>query len=89
MQLKTILNRVEPHKSFVYGKACWVEEAVRPTIEVEVRPRRNGRPICSGCGKAAPGYDRLPARRFEFVPLWGIAVFLGTRCGAWNVPVAA
>ena len=22
-----------------------------------------------------PGYDRLPARRFEFVPLWGIAVF--------------
>jgi transposase len=74
MQLKTILNRVEPHKSFVYGKARWVE-AVRPTIEVEVHPRRNGRPICSGCGKAAPGYDRLPARRFEFVPLWGIAVF--------------
>jgi transposase len=74
MQLKTILNRVEPYKSFVYGKARWVEGAVRPTIEVEVHPRRNGRPICSGCGKPSPGYDRLPARRFEFVPLWGIAV---------------
>jgi len=74
MQLKTILNRVEPYKSFVYGKARFVEEAARPTIEVEIHPRRNGRPICSGCGKPGPGYDRLSARRFEFVPLWGIAV---------------
>ena len=74
MQLKTILNRVEPCKSFVYGKARWVDDASRPTIEVELRPRKNGRPICSGCGQAAPGYDRLPERRFEFVPLWGIAI---------------
>ena len=74
MQLKTILNRVEPCKSFVYGKSRFVEGAPRPTIEVEVRSRRNGRPICSGCGQLRPGYDRLPARRFEFVPLWGIAV---------------
>lgn len=76
MQLKTILNRVEPFKSFVYGKARWVEEAERPTIDVEVHARKNGRPICSGCGRPGPGYDRLPARRFEFVPLWGIAVYL-------------
>ena len=75
MQLKTILNRVEPFKSFVYGKARWVEEDGRPTIEVEVHARKNGRPICSGCGRPGPGYDRLPERRFEFVPLWGIAVF--------------
>jgi len=74
MQLKTILNRVEPFKSFVYGKARWVEDAARPTIEVELLPRRNGRPICSGCRRPCPGYDRLPARKFEFVPLWGIAV---------------
>jgi transposase len=26
--------------------------------------------------KPAPGYDRQPLRRFEFVPLWGIKVFL-------------
>jgi len=74
MQLKTILNRVARFKSFVYGKARWVEEAARPTIEVEMKPRKNGRPICSGCGQVGPGYDRLPPRRFEFVPLWGIAV---------------
>ena len=75
MQLKTILNRVEHFKSFVYGKARWVEDAPRPTIEVEIQPRKNGRPICSGCGKIRPGYDRLPERRFEFVPMWGIAVY--------------
>jgi len=74
MQLKTILNRVEYFKSFVYGKARWVA-AEGPTIEVQIEARRNGRPICSGCQQPAPGYDRLPERRFEFVPLWGIAVY--------------
>jgi len=75
MQLKTILNRVEHFKSFVYGKAKWVEDDEGGWIEVEIEARKNGRPICSGCGRPAPGYDRLPERRFEFVPLWGIAVF--------------
>ena len=55
MQLNTILNRVEYFKSFVYGKAKWVEEADRPTIEVNIEARKNGRPICSGCGQPAPG----------------------------------
>src|SRR3989304_2459704 len=44
-------------------------------MEVEVQARKKGRPICSGCGQPGPGYDRLPLRRFEFVPLWGIAVY--------------
>jgi transposase len=74
MQLKTILNRVEYFKSFVYGEARWVDDAVEPTIEVPIEARKNGRPICSGCGRVRPGYDRLPPRRFEFVPLWGITV---------------
>ena len=75
MQLKTILNRVEYFKSFVYGKVRWVDDAERPTIEVNIEARRNGHPLCSGCGEMRPGYDRLPERRFEFVPLWGIAVY--------------
>jgi len=77
MQLKTILNRVEWHKSFVYGQARWADEGSKKAIEIELRPRANGRPICSGCGRAARGYDRAAGpRRFEFVPLWGIAVYL-------------
>ncbi len=75
MQLKTILNRVEPFKSCVYGKAKWVEGTGRPTLEVELHARKNGRATCSGCGRPSPGYDRLPKRRFEFVSLWGIAVY--------------
>jgi transposase len=75
MLLKTILNRVEPFKSFVYGKAKWVEDAGRPAIEVAVHARKNGQATCSVCGRRGPGYDRLPERRFEFVPLWGMAVF--------------
>jgi transposase len=75
MQLKTILNRIQKFKSFVYGTIRWVEEAKEPTIEVELQPRANSRPICSDCGRKGPGYDRLPARRFEFIPTWGIKVF--------------
>ena len=75
MQLKTILNHVHKQRSFVYGSVRLVQ-GVRLAIEVEVRARANSRAKCSGCGSPAPGYDTLSARRFEFVPLWGIAVFL-------------
>ena len=75
MQLKTILNRVQKFKSFVYGTICWVEDAKEPTIEAELSSRANSRPICSGCDRKRPGYDRLPIRRFEFIPMWGIKVF--------------
>ena len=77
MQLKTILNRVTNYKSFVVEKVKWTEDSEELSLEVEIRPRANGRPICSGCGKAQPGYDRAEEpRRFEFVPLWMIPVFL-------------
>ena len=75
MQLKTILNRIQKFKSFVYGTIRWVEDAKEPTIEVELRPRSNSRPTCSECGRKRSGYDRLPTRRFEFIPMWGIKVF--------------
>ncbi|MFY8072993.1 MAG: transposase family protein [Pirellula sp.] len=32
--------------------------------------------MCSGCGNKRPTYDHTSIRRFQFVPLWGIAVFL-------------
>ena len=75
MLLKTILNRVAPQKSFVYGKIGLASKGGRLALEVDIEPRRKSRPICSGCHRKRPGYDRLPPRRFEFVPLWQIAVF--------------
>ncbi len=77
MLLKTILNRIERHKSFVYGKDRILEEEGQLAIEIEVEARANGQPICSGCGRRRPGYDRMPEpRRFHYVPLWGMAVYL-------------
>lgn len=75
MQLKTILNRVEHYKSFVYGNVVWGEDADHPSLEIYVEPRKGSRPICSRCHRRGPGYDLLPERKFEFVPMWGIAVF--------------
>ena len=76
MQVKTILNRVTNYKSFVFGKVTWQEDAERLTLDVEILPRSNGRPICSGCGLPGPGYDRNPdPRRFAFVPILGMMVF--------------
>jgi transposase len=74
MQLQTILNRVARHSSFVYGTPRFGDDPLRLTIEVPIQPRANGRPVCSGCGKRRPGYDHLTERRFEFIPLWQIAV---------------
>lgn len=74
MQLKTILNFVEPYKSFVYRQVRWADATTQKEIEILIEPRKNSRAICSGCGRAAPGYDRLPERRFQYVPLWQIAV---------------
>ena len=77
MQLKTILNRVTNYKSFVVGKVRWVEEPTGQALEIELHPRANARPLCSECGKACPGYDRASQpRRFEFIPLWMIPVYL-------------
>ncbi len=74
MQVKTILNRLQKQPGFVYGAVRFGEEAGRLHLEVELRPRANRQPRCGGCQRPGPGYDTLAPRRFEFVPLWGLAV---------------
>jgi len=74
--IKTILNRVHKLTSHVYQDVRLLADDVQLYIEVEIVPRKNGRLLCSRCGRAAPGYDTLhKPRRFEFVPLWNIPVF--------------
>jgi transposase len=76
MLLTTILNQCYRFKGFVYGQAHLVQHLGQQAIEVPVRPRRGTRAQCGGCGVHRAGYDRLPERRFEFIPLWGFPVFL-------------
>jgi transposase len=75
MQIKYILNRIQKHKGFVYGQARLMKKRSRMTLEIDIHPRQNSQPICSGCKKKGPGYDTQDVRHFEFVPLWGLAVF--------------
>jgi transposase len=79
MRIQTILNQVEKFKSFVYGEAGLEKHKEGLALVVQMVPRKNSRVFCSGCGKPGPAYDRLEERRFEFVPLWGILVFLAYR----------
>jgi transposase len=79
MRIQTILNRVEKFKSFVYGDARLKKQADGLSLVIQVKPRKNSRVFCSGCGRPGLVYDRLQARRFQFVPLWGILVFLDYR----------
>jgi transposase len=88
MELITILNRCHRFPGFVYHQARFTSDHKR--IEISVRPRKRSAAICSRCHQPAPGYDQLPERRFEFIPLWGFFVFLlyamrrvdCRRCGA-------
>ncbi|MCK4690338.1 MAG: ISL3 family transposase [Desulfuromonadales bacterium] len=75
MQVKSILNRIQPQRGFVYGAIRWRSQGRRTVLDVELRPRRNSQPLCPGCGRRGSGYDVLSERRFEFVPLLGIPLF--------------
>jgi transposase len=71
LHVKTILNKVQHFAGFVYREVRMLES----TIEVLVEAHTGRRGRCSECQRACPGYDRLPERRWQFVPLWGIPVW--------------
>ena len=90
MLLTRVLNACHHFPGFVYEGAK-LDEATK-TIEIHIRPRRGSKPRCSGCSRPAARYDRLPERRFEFIPMWGFTVlFLYTmrrvQCRACGVTV--
>ena len=74
MQLITLLNHCQRFPGFVYKRAHLNADC--QTIEIDVRPRRNSKPVCSGCQQRGSTYDHLTERRFEFVPFWGFLVVL-------------
>jgi transposase len=88
MQLKTILNSITDYKSFVFGK-IWTERETpeQQYVIVEIKPRKNGKGICSECGKPCPTYDTTPEHRWwEFVPLWAIPVYFVYRMRRVDCP---
>ena len=75
MLLKTILNSIEKYKGFVYKDIKLIGESSSLSLEVTIEHRRNSRGACSGCGDLCSGYDTQSCRHYEYIPLWGIAVF--------------
>lgn len=84
LALKTLLNRVEPLKGFVYEssrispladirKGSLLGCALR--IDICLRAHQSKLGKCSQCLLPAPGYDQLAQRRFQFVPLWGMSTW--------------
>lgn len=75
MRIQTILNRVFKCKGFIFGKVTFAKHRGKDTLKIAVKPK--GRGLCSQCGKPAPCYDTCKTpREFQFIPFWGILVFL-------------
>jgi transposase len=96
LQLQTILNRVHPLKYFVYADVRLVpwKGAAVACIEARIAHRKNSRARCCRCHRPGATYDHQTERRFDFVPLWGLLVFLRyaprrVNCRACGVHVEA
>jgi transposase len=75
MLIKTLLNKVERFKSFVYDTVQIVTVAGNEALIIDIKPRSNSKPRCHECGKRFGTYDRQPRRLFEHVPIWTFKVY--------------
>ena len=76
MLIKTVLNQLENFKGFVFGKVSlrkrWFE---KPTLVVDILPRKGSRPECPVCGRKRAVYDTSrKTREVEYLPLWNYRV---------------
>jgi transposase len=66
---------VQRFVGFVYHEVRLLECGGQAEIEIQLQPHGGMQGRCSQCRRPAPGYDHLPVRRWQFVPLWGIATY--------------
>jgi transposase len=87
------LNQIQRFVGFVYEEVrLRMHEGKAEAVEIQVKPHGGMRGRCSECEQPAPGYDRLPERRWQFVPLWGIPTYFyyaprRVECGEHGVVV--
>ncbi|MGI8603857.1 MAG: hypothetical protein ACR2OZ_12790 [Verrucomicrobiales bacterium] len=76
LTIKSLLRRVQDLAGFVIKSVALVDSGAKVHIEAQLAadPRHKAR--CHSCSKPAPGYDRLPERTWQFVPLWQFQVTL-------------
>ena len=75
LEVKTILNRIQHFVGFVYQEVRLHGGRMASPGWIEVTLAASSKASGAGareCRRPAPGYDRLPERRWLFVPLWGM-----------------
>lgn len=76
MRIRTLLNQVHKLKSFSYHKERFESVNGRNCLVIDIIPRKNSKPVCSGCGETGAVYDHQQrGRYFEFIPIWGMTIF--------------
>ena len=75
MLVKTLLNRIEHFKSFIFCTEKMEDINGSKAIVIEIKPRANSKPECPICRKCCECYDKRDARFFEYVPIWTYKVF--------------
>ena len=68
------MNAIQHFAGFVYDdvRLCRHPDGRPQHLDITVEAHGASGPKCSQCQQPAPGYDRLPQRRWLFVPLWGM-----------------
>jgi len=87
MLIKTLLNKVEKFKSFVYKSVKFDSVMGTEVLVVQIVARSNSKPECSVCGKQCSVYDTKRHRLYEYVPLWSFQVYLRYAPRRVNCPV--
>lgn len=75
VSIKPLLNYAQPIPGFVYEQVEFLKTPTSARIDVVIRARANCRPKCSECLRPCPGYDHLPGRSWQMVPVWQIMVY--------------
>jgi transposase len=94
MLIKTLLNKVERFKSFIYGDSRLAVVGGADALIIDIKARRNSKPECPECGKRGKTHSTQPVRLFEYVPIWAFKVFFSYAprrviCPAHGVKVEA
>jgi len=75
MLIKTLLNKVERFKSFIYGDSRLAVIGGADALIIDIKARRNSKPECPECGRRGKTHSTQPVRLFEYVPIWAFKVF--------------
>lgn len=79
LTIKSIFRRVQELAGFVIDKVCLSGEGDKQVIDIHLAPDPRRKLRCPVCQRVCPGYDRQEQRDWQFVPLWGIPVWLHYR----------